>query len=149
MRRNPPEIELLHDKELTIMWKRALIALLVPLLFLVASRPAKGQSQEGGLPSYGGDIAGAAVGAGAAIAITVYIVHSKHTLKGCAVSSADGLRLVNESNKQGYALTGDTAGIKAGDSVKLSGKKMRMKGDPSHRQFVVTKLSKDYGACKL
>jgi hypothetical protein len=131
------------------MWNRSLIALIIPALFLLTAPTAKALSGDGKIVS-NGEIAGAIVGvvaAGAAIAIIVVHEHNVHTLKGCVSSDAAGLRMENAGDKRSYALTGDTAGIKSGERVKLSGKKM--KGDKDHPQFAVTKLSKDYGACRV
>ena len=131
------------------MWKRSLIALLIPVLFLLTSPVAKAQTGDGKIVSNGeiaGAIAGVA-GAGAAIALVVVHEHNLHTLKGCVSSGAGGLRMENAGDKRSYALTGDTAGIKAGERVKLSGKKM--KGDGDHRQFALSKLTKDYGPCEV
>jgi len=132
------------------MWKRSLIALLIPVLFLLTSPAAKAQGGPIGCCSKGqtAGIVAALVGAGAAIGIGVYYaIHHGHALRGCAAADPSGLQLVNEGDQRSYALTGDTAAIKTGDRVRVSGSKV--KGDPNHRQFVVTKLSKDYGACKV
>ena len=144
----PPSSESAARKEPTTMWKRSLIALLIPVLFLLTSPVAKAQTGDGKIVSNGeiaGAIAGVA-GAGAAIAIIVVHEHNVHTLKGCVSSSAVGLQIMN-GDKRSYALTGDAAGIKPGERVKLSGKKM--KGDKDHPQFAVSKLTKDYGACDV
>lgn len=128
------------------MYKRLLICLLIPIIFLSTTSSAKA----GSIPNNGqiaAGIAGAAAGvAVVAVLITYYSVNHNHTLKSCAASSRDGLQLINESDKQTYSLTGDTGLIKPGERVRLSGKKL--KTDPSHKQFVVTKVSKTYGACK-
>lgn len=85
-----------------------------------------------------------AVGVGAGIGI-YFAVHHGHSLNGCAVSGAGGLELQSSGNQQTYALVGEVAGIKPGDHVRVSGKKTKNTGGP--QQFVVEKLTKDYGAC--
>jgi hypothetical protein len=145
----PPTSEAAARKEPTTMWKCSLVSLLVAMLFLLTAPAAEGQTSSGKIVSNGeiaGAIAGVA-GAGATIAIIVVHEHNVHTLKGCVSSDTSGLRMENAGDKRSYTLTGDTAGIKAGERVKLSGKKM--KGDKDHPQFAVSKLAKDYGACKL
>lgn len=146
----PRHLKLLLERARTML-KRFWIALLLPVLLLLA--PPDGKAQTGGGTIGGvsnGDIAGAIAGvaaAGAAGAIILVHEHNVHTLKGCVSSDAGGLRMENAGDKRSYALTGDTAGIKSGERVKLSGKKM--KGNKDHPQFAVSKLTKDYGACKL
>ena len=139
------------------MWKRSLVSLLVPMLFLLTAPSAEGQTgaaTQTGFPSgsicgCGGEIAAATAGVAGGLAVIAIVVvheHNVHTLKGCVLSDAGGLQIMN-GDKRSYALTGDTAGIKAGERMKLSGKKM--KGDKDHKQFAVSKLTKDYGACTV
>jgi hypothetical protein len=132
------------------MLKRFLIALLIPALFLLTSQVAKAQSGDGKIVS-NGEIAGAIAGAAGAVAVIVFVIyysiHHGHTLRGCAVAAPGELWLVNESDQRHYELTGETSRVKSGDRVRVSGS--QVKGNLNHRQFVVTKLSKDYGACKV
>jgi hypothetical protein len=86
-----------------------------------------------------------AVGAGVGLGI-YFAVHHGHTLTGCAASTPDGVELVTEGDRQTYSLIGDVAGIKAGDRVRVSGKKKKDGG--SSRRFLVEKPAKDFGACK-
>lgn len=84
---------------------------------------------------------------GAAIGIGVfYAVHHGHSLNGCAVSGSGGLELQNHGDQQTYALVGEVAGIKPGDRVRVAGKKEKKSGGGT-QQFVVEKLTRDYGAC--
>jgi hypothetical protein len=144
---SPPHLKSAAGRDLTTMWKRSLIALLVPVLFLLTSPAAKAQCYgctSGNIAKVVGGVAG---GVAVIVVVVYYSTHHGRTLRGCAVSSPGGMELMNEGDQQTYALTGETAVIKAGDRVRVSGKKT--KGDPNHRQFVVKKLSKDYGACKV
>jgi hypothetical protein len=99
-----------------------------------------------------GEIVGVAVGIaaiGAAIGIGVYFaVKHNHRVTGCAASTADGMTLTTESDKHTYSLIGDVAAIKPGNRVRVSGKKSKEKSaGPS--QFLVEKVSKDFGACTI
>jgi hypothetical protein len=69
------------------------------------------------------------------------------TLHGCVSSAPNSIILLNEGDRQTYDLIGDTAAIKLGERVKLSGKKK--KDTSGKRYFLVGKLSKNYGACKV
>jgi hypothetical protein len=87
--------------------------------------------------------------AGAGIGLGVYfVVHHKHNLTGCAATTADGLNLVTDGDKQTYALFGEIAGIKSGERVRVSGNR-NTKDATGLRRFAVERLSKDFGACKV
>jgi hypothetical protein len=69
------------------------------------------------------------------------------SLQGCVSSAPNSLLLFNEGDRQTYDLLGDLTPVKAGQRVKVSGKKK--KDTSGKRYFLVEKLSKDYGACKV
>src|SRR5215471_8627016 len=69
------------------------------------------------------------------------------SLQGCVSSAPNSLLLLNEGDRQTYDLVGDTTALKAGQRVKVSGKKK--KDTSGKRYFLVGKLSKDYGVCKV
>jgi hypothetical protein len=69
------------------------------------------------------------------------------TLHGCVSSAPTSIVLLNQGDRQTYDLIGDTAAIKAGERVKVSGKKK--KDTSGKRYFLVGKLSKNYGACRV
>ena len=70
-----------------------------------------------------------------------------NSLQGCVSSAPNSLLLLNEGDRQTYDLVGDTAAVKVGERVKVSGKKK--KDTSGKRYFLVGKLSKNYGACKV
>jgi hypothetical protein len=90
----------------------------------------------------------AAIGAGIGIGV-FYAVHHGHSLNGCALSGPDGLELQDRGDQQTYALIGEVAGIKPGDRVRVSGKKAKKKAAGASQQFLVEKVSRDFGACKV
>lgn len=89
----------------------------------------------------------AAVGAGIGIGI-YFVVKHNHSVTGCAASTAGGMTLTTESDKHTYSLIGDIAGIKLGNRVRVSGKKAKEKSSGT-AQFLVEKVSKDFGACNV
>jgi len=100
-----------------------------------------------------GEVVGIGVGITAGIVIgTVVLVEvhkSHHTLKGCVTSGPSGLAVLNESDKRTYALTGVPINVKVGDIVKVTGTKERKQLDSAgNEDFVVARMSKDYGPCK-
>ncbi len=73
--------------------------------------------------------------------------HAGDSITGCAVSTPPAVTLQNEGDHQTYDLLGDPATIKINQRAKFSGKKRK---DPSgKRYFVVGKLEKSYGPCKV
>jgi hypothetical protein len=102
----------------------------------------------------GGQITAAAIGIGAAVAVTTVVlieVHrSHHTVKGCVSSGQNGLQVQTQDDMKTYALAGNPANIKVGDLVRFHGTKAKkVKGSAGDRTFTVEKISKDYGPCKL
>jgi hypothetical protein len=69
------------------------------------------------------------------------------TLHGCVSSAPNSTILLNEGDRQTYDLIGDMTAIKVGERVKVSGKKK--KDTSGKRYFLVGKLSKNYGACRV
>jgi hypothetical protein len=100
-----------------------------------------------------GEVIGAAVGVVAIVVVgTVVLVevhNSHHTIKGCVTSGPSGLQVQDADNTHIYNVTGVTTGVKVGDVVRLHGdKQKKVKGDPG-QGFVIQKINKDYGACKV
>jgi hypothetical protein len=101
-----------------------------------------------------GEVVGIIVGAIAAVAavviVTVVVIHHSakaRRITGCVVTSPNGLTVNNERDNRVYALSGDTAGVKAGERVSLQGHKINPDaGNPLGWQ--VSQIQKDYGACQ-
>ncbi len=93
------------------------------------------------------------VGSAAAITVgTIVLVEvhkSHHRIKGCVTAGPDGLQVHNEGDLKVYALTGVTADVKVGDIVKLNGNKEKNQKDAAgDEDFMIQKMSRDYGPCK-
>jgi hypothetical protein len=93
------------------------------------------------------------VGSAAAIAVgTIVLVEvhkSHHRIKGCVTAGPSGLLVHNEGDQKVYALTGLTASVKVGDIVKLNGNKEKNQKDAAGDvDFMIEKMSRDYGPCK-
>jgi hypothetical protein len=117
-----------------------------------ASSPTQCKSS-GSIGPSTGEVVGVGVAVGAVIVVgTVVLVEvhkSHHTIKGCVTTGPDGLEVQNESDKKTYALTGVPANVKVGDIVKVNGtKEKKQRSSAGNEDFVVTKMSKDYGPCK-
>lgn len=133
--------------KLRLCFRLLVFVLYVALAFVTV--PAQGQT--GGIGPSKGEVAGVIAGivaVGIGIGVGVYFLARRPpSVTGCAVSSQSGTELQNEGDHQTYLLTGDTANIKAGDRIKVSGKKQK-KAKSGERSFLVEKVSKDYGSCK-
>jgi len=130
----------------------AAFAGLAVLLCSGSTAPVACTGSTGNIGPSTGEVAGAAVGIGAAIAVAIIvpveISRSHHMLTGCVFSGPTGLDLQTSDSKT-YALEGDAANIKVGDRVKLHGSKAKKTKDNSGSQvFKIKNLSKDYGPCK-
>jgi hypothetical protein len=127
--------------------RHKLTALLLGASLLLLSKPAKAsiptQSQIV-LIFVGVAAIGAAIGVG-----VYFAVRRTPSITGCAAVSPDSnLSLQNEGDQQTYTLLGDTADIKPGDRIHVTGKK-RKQYPSGNREFLVEKLAKVYGPCKV
>jgi hypothetical protein len=126
---------------------RRLAIVLVCVLLVTTTKPAMADDQIVSNTDVALIVA-AIVAIGAGIGIGIYILARKApSLTGCATSSADGLQLLNEGDSQTYMLTGAVSGIKSNDRVRVKGKKLKRASN--HRQFLVEKVAKDFGVCKV
>ena len=98
---------------------------------------------KGGYSSSTGIAIGAAAAGGVAIA---YLALHKPSIVGCTEVAGSGLQLVNEKDKQTYALDSGSTDLKPGERVALKGK--RIKSESGVMSFHVQGLAKDYGPCK-
>ena len=92
---------------------------------------------------------GIAIGAAAAAAggITYLVLHKRGTVVGCVQQSSEGSKLMNEKDKNTYALlASNEVVLSPGERVALKGKKT--KDDNGKQTFEAKKLVKDYGPCK-
>lgn len=126
------------------------ILALTAYLFCGFTQPNQCKSNSGG-GGNGGLIAGVVIGGAVvatAIVVPVAISHSRHTLKGCAITGDNGLQVIEEDSTKRFTLAGTTDAIKVGDTVKLHGSRQK-KQNGAEQAFVVEKISKDYGPCKV
>jgi hypothetical protein len=120
---------------------------LVVLLSIVLACPLAAQT--GGLPHRGlvRNIVIGLVAAVVAVVVIILVVHKKSTITGCVNASGNGLSLTEEQDKTTYSLSGSTANIKAGERVKLKGKKLKSQDKGKPPVWEVDELAKDFGAC--
>jgi hypothetical protein len=126
-------------------------AALGSLLLCGSTAPAACHEQIG--PSTG-EVVGAAAGIVAVVVVgTVVLVDvnkSHHTIKGCVTNGPNGLEVRNDKDNKTYGLTGVTANVKPGDVIQVHGSKEKNQKDAGGNQdFMVEKMSRDYGPCKV
>jgi hypothetical protein len=128
------------------LWRGVLIVVLCAALATPAVAQVGGQIG----PSKG-TIVGAIVGIVAAVVILAIVaIHysKKRAITGCVNSAGSGLTITDEKDKQTYALSGNTTGVKQGDRMKLQGKIVRSKGADQTLVWEAKAMSKDFGVCQ-
>jgi hypothetical protein len=124
---------------------------LTSYLFCGFSQPAQCNSS-GRIGPSTGEVVAAGVGIGAVIAVVVavpiVISHKHHTAQGCVMTGRNGLEVQQEDNSKPLSLVGDAPGLKVGELVKLHGTKQK-KQEGVNQAFVVEKVTKDYGPCRM
>lgn len=116
------------------------------LLLAALSRSASAQTPQLKYPSYKGAVIGAAVGVGAVTGVVLYLALHKTYITGCTQSANDASSMTDEQDRRNYTLVNEGSGLKAGERVKLQGKKKKDK--QGNRSFRVTKIKHDYGPCQ-
>ena len=113
----------------------------VALVLLTFSRSAAAQSY---CPGCAAGIIGAAIGVGAVVGVSIYLVHRSHTsLTGCVQQTENSFSLTAKDGKT-YALENAPSEVKAHRRLSLRGHKTKA---TSGRAFRVDHVSRDYGAC--
>jgi hypothetical protein len=120
------------------LWKMLLISLVSVSLV----RTARAETIDtAGKQLYAGiAVAGAAVAAG----VVLIVLHEKHkttTITGCVTSAVGAMNLTDEKDKQIYALSGASVGVKPGDRMTLAGRR-------HGKVFKTGSVVNDLGVCQ-
>jgi hypothetical protein len=85
----------------------------------------------------------------AVVVVTVLVIKQAkgRTITGCVNSGESGMLLTNEKDKHVYVLSGDTAGVKPGDRMTLTGKKVKSTSGTS-LVWETKRIGKDFGVCR-
>ena len=119
---------------------------LIVVISVVLAKPAKAA----GYPSGGAIVAGIVGVVAAVVIVAVVIIHkssSKRTITGCVNSGEHGMSVIDDKDKQSYALSGKTTGIKPGDRMTLQGKKTKTKEAGKTLVWETKQVTKDFGVC--
>jgi len=94
--------------------------------------------------------AATAAAAIAAVAIVSSVQHrrKKIVITGCVLSGEKGMTITDQEDKKVYLLSGETIGIKAGDRMKLEGKRLKAKRPDKSRVWETKQVIKDFGVCQ-
>lgn len=124
----------------------------VPIVVLCLALAAPARAQSGGkIGPSNGTIVGAIVGVAAAVAVVIVVaIHysKKRTITGCVNSAGSGMTVTDDKDKQIYALSGNTTGIKPGDRMRLQGKKVKSNGADKTLVWEAKAATKDFGVCQ-
>ena len=125
--------------------RRRLVVLLVILALVFPARPARADEIKNEVI-----VAVVAIVVVTAAITTAIVLSIRHhpSISGCVTDGPAGMQMVNEGDQTSFLLTGDTVGVKAGERVKLQGKKNGRDATGS-RHFFVEKIKKDYGVCRV
>jgi hypothetical protein len=133
------------------MTSKCLSMVLIIALGVVVATPAHASSN---LQTDSHEIVGGIVAASAAVGVLIIVLVLHHNkshhsaITGCVTSGAEGMTLTDEKDSQVYALSGNTAGVKPGDRIKLQGKKVQSTESDKSLGWEATDVTKDFGACQ-
>lgn len=85
----------------------------------------------------------------AVVVVTVLVIKQARgrTITGCVNSGDSGMLVTNERDKHLYVLAGNTAGVKQGERMTLTGKKIKSNSGTT-LVWETKEISKDFGACR-
>ncbi len=89
--------------------------------------------------------------AAALVVTTILVIHysKKRNITGCVSSGENAMTVTDEKDKQIYALSGNTVGIKPGDRMRLQGKKVKPKSPDKTLVWETREVNRDFGPCQL
>jgi len=126
------------------LWRGVLIVVLCVALATPANASTDLQSNARNI------VIGIVAVAAGIVVITILVIHhsKKQTITGCVNSAGSGMTVTDEKDKLVYALSGNTAGVKPGDRMKLQGKKLKAAGAGETPVWETTGIKKDLGVCR-
>ena len=126
------------------LWRGVLIVVLCVALATPANASTDLQSNARNI------VIGIVAVAAGIVVITILVIHhsKKQTITGCVNSAGSGMTVTDEKDKLVYALSGNTAGVKPGDRMKLQGKKLKAAGAGQTPVWQTTEIKKDLGVCR-
>jgi hypothetical protein len=85
----------------------------------------------------------------AVVVVTVLVVRQAkgRTITGCVNSGEGGMLVTNEKDKHVYVLSGNTAGVKPGERMSLTGKKIKSNSGAT-LVWETKSISKNFGSCQ-
>jgi len=121
------------------------VAIVVLSVMLIAPARAEGVVTEAKQITAGIVVVSVAVGV-LVVFLIIHYTHKRSSVTGCVISGANGVSITDESDKRTYTLSGDTGAVKAGERVKIEGKRQSERNGTF--SFEVQKVSKVFGACQ-
>ena len=101
-----------------------------------------------------GSVAGIVAGIVVAVIVVIVLIRRSHRsdpsrmITGCVSAAGTAMSLTDEGDKQVYALSGNTTGVKAGERMALRGKKINANDAGKTLGWKTDAIVKDFGACQ-
>ena len=121
--------------------------ILIVVLTVALARPARASEAETVLIVVAVATAVAAIATVAIVSIVQHR-HKKIVITGCVSSGENGMTLTDEEDRRSYSLSGETAGVKPGDRMKLQGKRLKRKRSNKTQVWETAKIVEDFGVCR-
>jgi len=133
-------------------WRAVLIVVLTVALATTTwaddPRLAENPTSNSGFQKLGNEVLIGIVVAAVVVAVVVVVLvrhHKRQRITGCVRAGANGMSMTDEKDKRDYTLSGEAAGVKAGDRMALEGKR---KDTSTALVFEAHKVARDFGACQ-
>jgi hypothetical protein len=136
-----------HPHNEGMIRKKLSRGILIVALSLSVATPTRADNPEKVLITIAATTAAAAIAVVAAVA-TAHHRRKKIVITGCVVAEEKRMMVTDEEDRNTYALSGNTAGIKPGDRVRLLGKKAKQKGAGKALVWEAKEVTNDFGICR-
>lgn len=120
--------------------------ILIVVLSLGLATPGRADNPEKVLITIAATTTAAAIAV--VVAVAVHHRRKKIVITGCVMAAENGMTVTDEEDRNTYALSRNTAGIKPGDRVRLLGKKMKPKGPDKRLVWEAKEVTNDFGVCQ-
>jgi|HubBroStandDraft_1064217.scaffolds.fasta_scaffold114796_2 hypothetical protein len=135
-----------HNED-SMIGKKLSRGVLIVALSLGLATPSRADNPEKVLITIAATTTAAAIAVVAAVA-TAHHRRKKIVITGCVMAGENGMTITDEEDRNTYALSGNTAGIKPGDRVQLVGKKMKQKEADKTLVWDAKEVTRDFGVCQ-
>ncbi len=130
------------------MTSKCVSGILIIALAMVLAIPARASNLKTNEHEIVAGIVGVSVAIGVVVTVLIFHYRSRKTaITGCVIAGENGFTVADEKDKQVYALSGNTTGIKPGDRISLQGRKAKSKESGKMQVWEVREGIQDLGVC--